>query len=455
MAKPMKNRLFTQIKMALAAAAVAAGVADCHALEGSWRGELDLQQAKLPLVFNFTESADGTTSCTLDSPMQGAKGIATEMTYCDADSVAIEIKIIGASYCGRVTSSGINGNFSQRGMSFPLTLTKELSLEERRPQTPRPPFPYTSADTTFTSADGTLLAGTFTMPDKAAKGMPMVVMVTGSGPQNRDEELFDHRPFAVIADWLARQGIASFRYDDRGTARSAGDFRSADIDTFKSDASAALAFAKTLNPNGKTGILGHSEGGTIAVMLAAEGQPDFIVSLAGAMTKGKDLILGQNLHTLKNLQLTDRQISDASQLISMAFDDIIAGKKGIEIPIDKYIAERNLEIHPMVMASLRQNLSADSGNYFRQLLGIDASESLKSVKCPVLALNGDFDRQVNCAENLDVVRKYLPKARVKAYPGLNHLFQHAATGEVSEYINIPETISPEVLDDIVAFILSL
>lgn len=426
----------------------------CLALNGDWRGELTLGPTKLPLVFHFSEDAEGGCLCTIDSPMQGAKGIPATVTFCTTDSIAIEIKAIGGSYSGKIINDKLDGYFSQMGHSFPLLLTPEKSIYERRPQTPKEPFPYTTTETTFTSADGTLLSATLTTPQQISETTPVVVLVTGSGPQNRDEELFDHRPFAVIADWLARNGIASLRYDDRGVGKSKGSFSTADIDDFKADAAAAVKSLRDMKRFGKIGVVGHSEGGTIAFMLAADGDADFAVSLAGAFAKGKDIILSQNIHTLDQLNISQKEKDDAISLISRVFDDIIDGKSYGDIKIDEYISSGNLDIPPMVLASLKQNIADSKGSHFQKLLSLDPSQWLGNIKIPVLALNGSLDSQVESSVNLGQLRKYLPAAEIKEYTGLNHMFQHANTGEITEYEQIEETISPEVLTDITDFIIN-
>ncbi len=423
------------------------------ALDGVWRGDLNISGTRLPLVFNFTEKADGATACTLDSPLQGVKGLPAQVKVCSSDSVAVEIKFIKAIFSGKIATDKISGTFSQRGYSFPLVLTPEKSVYDRRPQTPRPPFPYSTVDTTFTSADGTKLAGTLTLPENCNRKTPVVIFITGSGPQNRDEEIFEHRPFAVIADFLARQGIASLRYDDRGVAKSAGNFSTSTISTFKDDAEAAVKFIKNTRMFGKTGIIGHSEGGTIALMLAADGKPDFVISLAGAIIKGKDMIIAQNRHAIEQFpNITDRQKADVMLLVSSVFDDLITGNDVKGINIDEYISTRGLDIPAPLSASLRHNLTSASTEYFRELISLDPSEWLGKIKKPVLGLGGALDTQVGSKENLSELKKHVRKAAVKEYPGLNHLFQHAVTGEISEYGTISETISPEVLTDIASFI---
>lgn len=421
----------------------------CCALVGDWRGDLTLGNAKLPLVFHFSDNGN---KCTLDSPLQGVKGLGTKVNFCNADSVSVSIASIGASYSGKITEQEINGVFSQRGYSFPLVLTLDKSIYDRRPQTPRPPFPYNSVDTTFTSSDNTLLSGTLVTPESMNSKTPVVVFITGSGPQNRDEEMFDHCPFAVMADFLARNGVASFRFDDRGVAKSQGNFKTADINTFKSDAEAAVQFIRSLNLFRKVGVTGHSEGGTIGLMLASDGKVDFAISLAGGIIKVKDILLSQNLHFLDKLQVSRKQKDDVTTLISKFFDDVIGGKAYAEIDIDSYIRENNLDIPSPVLSSFRQNLAAATGSYYRQLLSLTPSEWIGKIKVPVFALNGTLDTQVNCNTNLSELKKLLPNAETKEYPGLNHLFQHAETGEMTEYIEITETVSPEVLEDILKFI---
>lgn len=433
-------------------ASVACVAVSAMAIDGSWRGELSLGPAKIPLVFHF-KTVDGVTTATVDSPNQGVKGLASEVVYCSIDSVAIDIPAIGAALRGHIDGDSISATFSQRGFILPITLTPELSLVERRPQTPVPPFPYTMVDTTFTAPDGVLLAATLTLPESASADTPVVVMVTGSGPQNRDEELFEHRPFAVIADRLARAGIASLRYDGRGTAKSGGDFASSTTMTFKDDAASALDFARSFAPAAKVGILGHSEGGTIALLLAAEGKPDFVVSLAGMTAGGKETLIEQNRRALYKAGITGTQVADALRLLDAAFNHIASGTEGL-FDADAYVAANNLEVPASVVASVRANAQTDSP-YLRGMLSLRPADVLASVHCPVLAVNGSLDTQVSAGPNLSLIRELVSNARVKEYPGLNHLLQHAVTGDVAEYGTITETIAPEVLDDICDFIIAL
>lgn len=428
---------------------------ECGALTASWRGDLTIGSVRLPIVLNFTENEDGTTSCTLDSPSQGAKGIPAKVTFCSSDSVAVDIAMIGAGYNGRVYPNEIRGIFSQGGYNLPLVLTKEEPIEQRRPQTPKPPFPYTFTDTVFAASDGAVMSATLTMPaDASSRKVQAVVMVTGSGPQNRDEEIAEHKPFAVIADFLARHGIASLRYDDRGTALSTGDFQSATTHTFCSDAGAAVSFLRGIAGIGSVGVLGHSEGGTIAFMLGGDGDIDFVVSLAGMAVSGKEALLMQNRHTLMRYGMEETEITTVLQLVGRLFDMMAEQwRDGAVKPIDvdSLVEKDGLKIDSQIMASLRMS-QQNRTPWFDAFLNIDPSEYLGKLKCQLLAINGDKDTQVDAQSNLDVIRRCVPQADIRKMPELNHMLQHAETGEVSEYGEIRETISPEVLEIIAEFV---
>ena len=259
-------------------------------ITGTWNGELNAGLQKIPLVLNL--AADGT--CTLDSPQQGAKGIAATIDYISADSLTVSVKQLNASYSARLQDGELKGTFTQNGFKLPLNMKPGELAKPNRPQTPQPPFPYETEEVTFTNVKaGATLAGTLTVPKDGAKCV--LLMVTGSGAQNRDEEVFDHRPFAVIADRLARAGIATLRYDDRATGKSvSGKDSDATTLDFAEDAAAGIAWLRAQKRFKKVGLLGHSEGGTIAFMLGAQKKLDFIVSLAGPAVKGDSILLEQN-----------------------------------------------------------------------------------------------------------------------------------------------------------------
>lgn len=447
------NKIF---KLLWAAAFMAAGVCPyANALNGAWRGKLAFGQMELPLIFNFTENSPGLTECTLDSPSQGATGIPTNVMLCTTDSISLECKPIGASFNGIIADNEITGKFIQHGFTFPMTLKPDDPLEERRPQTPRPPYPYTVIDTVFTAQDGATLSASLTLPaDMNNKGIPAIVLVTGSGPQNRDEELFGHKPFAVIADYLARNGVASLRYDDRGCGKSTGDFLKGTTFVFKDDAKSGIDFLRKYKGIGKVGVLGHSEGGTIAFMLAGEKQPDFIISLAGMAESGKETLMKQNIRSLEKAGITGKDMENCTALISKLFDTMAEqGLKGIRTAInpDSLARVNNLTLPQMVMASLQSTQKVRTP-WFDTFLTIDPKESLSEIKCPVLAINGDKDTQVDAEANLSIIKKMVPKAEIKKMPSLNHLMQHAKTGEIPEYNELRETISPEVLEIILDFV---
>ena len=404
-----------------------------NAQEGRWKGELNLPGTKLPIVFNF--SSEG---CTMDSPSQGAVGIKTDWTRSENGDVKISIPTIGGNYEGRLEGKEIKGVFKQMGMSFPLNLT-EARLN--RPQTPVAPFPYTTEEVKFKNGD-IELNGTLTLPAGFSKKTPVLVMVTGSGQQDRDEMLFEHRPFAVIADALARNGIASLRYDDRGYGDSTVHFLNYNTHDFKDDAAAGLSFLRKRFQ--KVGIIGHSEGGTIALMLAAEGKTDFIVSLAGMVVSGKETLLWQNRVSLEASGLPKEVIDQYINVISNLFDKAIEGK--LE-SIDFSLAPDALK------PALQQSIKQFSMPYYQHILAVDVRPLLPQIKCPVLALNGKKDTQVNYQPNLEALDKGLTaKHQTVALDNLNHLFQHCTTGNLMEYQQIEETFAPEALQQIVEWI---
>ena len=426
--KPL--RTFTSIVLTMLAFTV-------NAQEGAWNGELDVMGSKLPLVFNFSPNG-----CTMDSPSQNAKGIPAEKTVTDDGTIKVTVGMIGATFEGKMADGEIKGTFTQNGYPLPLTL-KAGKLAVKRPQTPVPPFPYKEESVSFTNA-GYTFNGTLTLPENYTKDTPVVLMVTGSGQQNRDEELFEHKPFAVIADALARQGIASLRYDDRGWGDASVKFMNFTTDDFRQDAAAALPLLrKRFN---KVGILGHSEGGTIAMMLAAEGKTDFIVSLAGMAISGKETLVMQNRQAMSVLGLPKETVDTYCNSISKALDEIASGKKASEINIDGMPEA----LKPITIKSLQQ---ADTP-YIRHFLNIDVSELLSKIKCPVLALNGTKDTQVDCTANTIQLERGLTNCKhtIKKVDGVNHLFQHCTTGNVVEYQQIEETIAPEVLQTITGWI---
>lgn len=392
------------------------GVSAQHAMDGVWTGKLNVGPQTLTLVLHVAHETSGNAVCSLDSPDQGAMNIPVKSDYCSADSIRVSLEQLGLSYQGRLKGDEIVGTFTQ-GMAFPLTL-KRGEEKLKRPQNPVEPFPYKTEEVTFTNAtDKATLVGTLSYPIAYKKGKtPVVLMVTGSGQENRDEEIFGHKPFLVIADYLARHGVASLRYDDRGFSKSTGgDVKHATTADFARDAASGIEFLHTLKCFSKVGVLGHSEGGSIAFMLGAKGKVDFVISMAGIGVRGDTALTAQ--------------------------------------------ANRLLELsgQPMRLSTLQYRVNAymKKSPWLNFFMDYAPSDDISKTLCPVMAINGERDVQVISSLNLIGIKAHLtenPKNFVKEYPALNHLFQHCTTGNVSEYRMIEETISPEVLEDIVRFI---
>ena len=405
---------------------------------GTWSGKLNVQGTKLSLVFHLDDP-----NPTMDSPDQGAKGIPIQVTRTETGNLTIKVPSIGATYEGQWTLKQIVGTFKQMGVSLPLTLTPgEEKLN--RPQTPKGPFPYAMEEVSFTNGNA-VLKGTLVLPEGCSRKTPVLIMVTGSGLQNRDEEIFEHKPFAVIADALARAGIATLRYDDRGFGESSGDIISCTTEDLKNDALAGINLLRERFD--KVGVIGHSEGGTIALMLAAEKKADFIVSLAGMVISGKETLLWQNRVTLAAAGIPEKTVDTYCKALEEAYDAIIGGK-----PIPS-ASKFDLP------AALAQNYSAAlmqlQTPYMKYFLALDARPLLGGISCPVLALNGTKDTQVEYERNLGALRSGLPanpKNSMEAVDGVNHLFQHCATGAFTEYRDIEETFAPEALEKMVQWL---
>lgn len=406
-------------------------------VKGAWTGKLNVYGTKLTLVFHLDS-----VNCTLDSPDQGIKGVPAKLEH-TATGIKVTVASINASYEGVNMGESIMGTFKQHGQSFPLTL-KPGTVKRNRPQTPVGPYPYQTQEVSFCNGDA-VLKGTLATPENVSSQTPVLLMVTGSGLQNRDEEFFEHKPFAVIADALARQGIATLRYDDRGFGESTGDLANITTEDLKND---ALAGVELLRKQFKrVGILGHSEGGTIGLMLAAEGKVDFVVSLAGMVVSGEKTLLGQNRWMLGHSGYPQEVVDRYCTALESLFDGLKAG--GNPEPVTDGL--------PTELAKNLPVVKVQSGTpYMRHFLGLDLTDRLGKITCPVLALNGTKDRQVSRDENLNALRSGLAgRKEIHAIDGLNHLFQHCNTGDTSEYKDIEETFAPEILGIIVAWMKGL
>jgi pimeloyl-ACP methyl ester carboxylesterase len=434
---------------------------------GSWAGELAVSGTKLPLIFNIKQNgADLIT--TMDSPMQGAKDLPTDNSSFIDNELIIDAKKFGISYKGKFENETINGTFSQGGASMPLILKrkKDGELTLKRPQTPQPPFNYKIEEVTFTNPiDKNTLAGTLTTPSNK-KDFPIVVLISGSGQQNRDSEIFGHKEFWVIADDFAKKGIGVLRVDDRVTGGSNGATTSMTTENFAGDTNAAVEF---LAQKGYTniGLIGHSEGGIIAPMVASQNSKvKFIISMAGPGIPTDELLLLQSNAIGKASGATDEELKSI-EAANRKIYSVIKNYNGVDL---------NGEVKKIIIAQMQklpkvQQPSADeiekiaeqeskkiSIPWFSYFMKINPDVYWSKLKIPVLAINGANDLQVIPKENLAGIKTSLEKAKNKhfetvEFPNLNHLFQEAKTGSVEEYAQIEQTIAPQVLDKMSAWIL--
>lgn len=428
---------------------------------GTWNGRLSVRGIGLALVLHFTETGDSVVKCTMDSPDQGAKDIPAEITLLTEDSVRISVPKLLLSYMGSYTADSIRGTFQQGFTKMDLTMSRGDAVVNR-PQLPMPLFPYSSEEVVFSNtADSATLSGTLLLPAEgtALPGNPVVIMVTGSGQQNRDEELLRHKPFLVIADYLARHGIASLRYDDRGAGASTGDFSHATTADFRDDALAGIELLRHDGRFGKIGLLGHSEGGMIAYMLAGSGDVDFAVSLAGPSMRGDSLLLYQNMELLRHTEADSiaeaycTALADAFRFVASSDGPVPQSVARTEV--NRILSEKNIELPAALSTNLVSVIVSTSMNpWMRYFITYDPEADIRNINVPVMAIVGSLDRQVPAEPTEAALSSRLssPDSVIKVYPGLNHMFQHASSGMPDEYGRIEETISEEVLSDIVKFI---
>lgn len=439
-----------------------------------WSGSISLPGgATLDFLMAVTRAK--APSATMSIPMQGLKdGALREVTLTDITmkftlGLANMPKPSWAHFSVKLADDGksASGTMKQAGGEFPVTmrrLAKGETGEVARPQNPKPPFPYTTREVTYTNpADGATLAGTLSIP--AGKGPhPCVVLITGSGAQDRDETLMGHKPFLVIADHLARHGIAVLRADDRGVGgSSAPNPFDATTVTFAGDVRAALSFLKQQPEieGGKLGLVGHSEGGLIAPMVAAESKEvSFVVLLAGTGVPGKD-ILEEQLAAMNRAGGVDEENIARQKAAQTKVLELIVARAGDDeirpFMEELVVAQGGNAAAETFDAVVQQHIAAMRSPWMAMFIMLDPRDFLKKTTCPVLVLNGSLDRQVIPEQNLPEIKKALAEAgnkdvTVVEFPGLNHLFQTAKTGGVDEYSKIDETISPVVLDQMTAWL---
>jgi len=426
-------------------------------IEGYWLGTLKPGAIEMRLGFRIRKNGDGTLTATGDSIDQGTKDLPVEtVTFAD-DTLTLKMPDMKAVYTGKLQPDGdtIKGEL-EKGAKMPLDLKRQdKPLALNRPQLPKKPYPYAEEEVTFPSkAKGVTLAGTFTKP-KGNGRFAVAVLITGSGPQDRDESVMGHKPFLVLADYLTRQGIAVLRYDDRGIAKSTGDYQTATSRDFADDTAGAVAYLIARKDVGKIGLIGHSEGGMIAPMVAVEcSDVSFIVLLAGPGTPGDAIVVAQAQLIVKAMGGDEKAMARQKSLHQKLFAVVRA-----EDEAKTKVAMADLEkgLSDAEKAGVRAQVSLVASPWYKYFLSYDPRPMLGKVRCPVLALNGEKDLQVPATENLAEIEKAVraggnADVTVRELPGLNHLFQPTKTGLPTEYGNIKTTFAPAVLEMIADWI---
>jgi hypothetical protein len=442
-------------------------------ITGSWLGKIKAGAVELRVIFNLSFVENDSLVATLDSPDQGAKNIKLGKVTFTGETIKIMAPALAGEYNGTLKNdSTFEGTWKQGANVMPLNLKKQVKeYTVNRPQEPKPPFPYTSEDVTFTNQKFNIkLAGTLTLPQGPGP-FKAVIMITGSGAQNRNEELMGHKPFLVISDFLTRKGIAVLRYDDRGVGGSEGKYSEATSADLATDAEAAFDFLRNnpkINPS-QIGLMGHSEGGLIAPIVASSNHKiGFIVSLAGPGVTGQEIIIRQTQDISRFSGVKEEEIKEATRINNKLYeilkkesDNKIAEAKVLdaykEILAKKKMPDEDIQ---KAVNQLKVSFGANTYTWFRYFIMTNPATYWKQVRCPVLALNGDKDIQVAADENIPAIDKALNSGGNKSsmtaiIPGLNHLFQHCKTGLPSEYGNIEETFSTDALEIISDWIIKL
>ena len=433
-------------------------------ITGTWNGVLKVQGIQLRIVFNINE-VNGVYNTTMDSPDQGAKDIPTDSTTFIDGELTIKLAAMQIKYVGqwKEATASIEGTFNQGPMSLPLNLSREAIEKKVKPQDPTE-FPYDQQEVSFINPKGNhQLAGTLTKPSNG-KFDKVAILITGSGPQDRNEELLGHRPFLVLSDYLTRNGIAVLRYDDRGVGESGGTFENSTSADFAEDVIAAIEYLHSNKEftGKKIGLIGHSEGGMIAPMVASTREDvDFIVSLAGPGINSTDLMMLQTSKMSKAEGTSDHIVEINSKILKEVFtylknnpdtentivsDDL---KKIVYNGYDKFPTSLHTEIGTKEEL-FKQQSPMFLSDWFRYFIAFEPDQYWSKVSCPVLAINGELDLQVTPKENLAGIEEALKKAgnqhvTIKEFKQLNHLFQMSQTGAASEYATLEETFNEEAM----------
>ena len=438
---------------------------------GAWYGTLEVQGMKLGIVIHLAAAKDGGYTATMDSPDQGAFGMPVPSVRIKGDSVILRLPAIQGGYDGRIVNdSSIDGAWKQAGSDYPLPLVRRSApLEIKRPQNPKKPYPYDVEEVRFENVSaGISLAGTLTLP-RAGRPSAAVVMITGSGPQDRDETLFQHKPFWIIADHLTRHGIAVLRFDDRGTGDSRGNTATATSEDFAGDALAAVTYLRTraeIDP-ARIGLVGHSDCGMIAPMAAQSDKGiAFLVMLAGTGVIGEEILYEQGALITRANGMAESEIKKNRAMQHALFnvvreeaDSAKAMHRLIAVMTEAQREESAGDTAALknAEAMIRAQASQLNSPWFRFFLFYDPAVALRKTTIPVLALNGERDLQVSPLQNIPAIEAALKAAgntrfKTMVLPRLNHLFQTAKTGTISEYGTLEETVSPVALEALSSWI---
>jgi len=432
---------------------------------GDWTGTLSIGAFKLRLDVHLKSDPEDPKKLTgtMDSPDQGAMGIPITHAEVRGDELGFEIRAAGAQFKGKLNDQGeYVGTWQQGSQNLPLIL-KRGSTDIKRPQTPVPPFDYVVEDVRFENPDGGhKLAGTLTLPKDTSRPVAATILVTGSGPQDRDEALFSHKPFAVIADALTKRGIAVLRYDDRGFGESGGKFSTATVTEFTSDAAAAVAYLRkdARIDADRVGVIGHSEGGLVAPLIAAEDdQIGFIVLLAAPGVPLDQLMRKQWRDMGRVMGATEERLVEADGTADAMLEIILSEAETNEETAAalRAVIVESLKTAPPEEKKMVEEMGGPDASiqtmlsvWFRDLMRRDPAVALNKVTCPVLSITGEKDLQVAPGMNQSAIEAALKaggnmQATVKTLPNLNHLFQNADTGSIAEYGQIEETFDLQAL----------
>ena len=462
----MRSRAALVFALCLLASAHPLVAQPASRIAGSWIGTLQIGQAQLRIVFNVAADSAGTLSATLDSPDQGATGIPVSGVVLTGDSLKLGVLSIGGGYAGRMEAgdTAITGTWMQSGMSLPLALKRTMKRPTvARPQTPGHPYPYREEDVSYESlTSGVRLAGTLTIPPGNGR-FPAIILISSSGAQDRDETIFGHKPFLVLADDLTRRGFAVLRVDDRGVGGSTVSTMESTTEDLVKDVLAGVRYLKgraEINA-ARIGLVGHSEGGLIAPLAAAQSKEiSFIGLLAAPGLPGDHILLRQTNDVLRSTGASDTDIERAHttnaqiyEMMKSEKDSALLAQKVRAILTQSGAGESvdGQEKASGSQTAIDGQIAMVTSPWFRFFVGYDPRPALRSVTCPVLVLHGEKDIQVGTVENQKEILKALGEggnSRVRAaiMPGLNHLFQSAQTGSIGEYGTLEETFSPAALE---------